>query len=47
MKLTKATLEVSKSDVMDILGKFTCKCHAASSKGEVVSSDAVVKTACE
>jgi hypothetical protein len=47
MKATLATLEVTRSDVMDVLGKFTCKCHAASNKGEVVSNEAVIRTACK
>lgn len=47
MKVTIAKLEVTRSHVMDVIGKFTCSCHAASSKGEVVSNEAVIKTASE
>jgi hypothetical protein len=47
MKYTRVKLEVTRSDAMDVLGKFTCKCHAASSKGEVASGEAVVKIACK
>lgn len=46
-RYVEATLEVTKDQVMDVLGLFTCKCHAASSKGEVVSSEAVVRRACK
>ena len=47
MKFKKVTIEVTRSDVMDVLGRFSCKCHASSAKGEVSSSEAVVKQACK
>ena len=47
MKYKKITVEVSRNDVMDVLGKFSCKCHASSAQGEVMSSEAVVKQACK
>ena len=47
MKATLATLDVTRSDVMDVIGKFTCKCHAVSNKGEVVSNEAVIRNACK
>ena len=47
MKYKKITIEVTRSDVMDVLGKFSCKCHASSVQGEVVSEEAIVKQACK
>ena len=47
MKYKKVSIEVTRNDVMDVLGKFSCKCHASSAKGEVVSAEAVVKQACK
>jgi hypothetical protein len=47
VKYTKIRLEVKRSDAMDVLGKFVCKCHAASNKGEVVSREASVNVACK
>ena len=47
MKYKKLSIEVSRSDVMDVLGKFSCKCHASSAKGDVESTEAVVKSACK
>jgi hypothetical protein len=47
IRYTKIRLEVKKSDAMDVLGKFVCRCHAASNKGEVTSSDASVSVACK
>ncbi len=47
MKYKKISIEVTRSDVMDVLGKFSCKCHASSAQGEVVSSEAIVKQACK
>ena len=47
VKYTKIRLEVKRSDAMDVLGKFVCKCHAASNKGEVASREASVNVACK
>ena len=47
MKYKKISIEVTRNDVMDVLGKFSCKCHASSAKGEVHSAEAVVKQACK
>ena len=47
MKYKKISIEVTRNDVMDVLGKFSCKCHASSAKGEVNSAEAVVKQACK
>lgn len=47
IKYKKVTIEVTRSDVMDVLGKFSCKCHASSAQGEVSSSEAFVKQACK
>ena len=47
MKYKKISIEVSRADVMDVLGKFSCKCHASSAQGEVESEEAVVKQACK
>ena len=47
IRFTKISLEVKRSDAMDVLGKFVCKCRAASNKGEVDSRDASVSVACE
>jgi hypothetical protein len=47
IKYTRVTLEVSRDEAMDVLGKFTCKCHATSTKGEAVSSEAIVRVACK
>ena len=47
MKYKKISIEVTRNDVMDVLGKFSCKCHASSAKGEVTSAEAVVKQACK
>ena len=46
-KYKKISIEVTRNDVMDVLGKFSCKCHASSAKGEVNSAEAVVKQACK
>jgi len=45
VKLKRLSIEVSRSDLHLVLGKFTCRCHASSAQGEVVSSEAVVKSA--
>ena len=47
VKLKKLSIEVSRSDLHLVLGKFSCRCHASSVQGEVVSSEAVVKSACK
>ena len=47
IKYTRVTLEVSRDEAMDVLGKFTCTCHATSTKGEAMSSEAVVRVACK
>lgn len=47
IRYTKIRLEVKRSDAMDVLGKFVCKCRAVSNKGEVDSRDASVSVACE
>ena len=47
MKYKKISIEVTRNDVMDVLGKFSCKCHASSAKGKAVSDEAVVKQACK
>ena len=47
VKLKKLSIEVSRSDLHLVLGKFTCRCHASSAQGEVVSSEAAVKSACK
>ena len=44
-RYTQVSIEVSKSDVLDVLDAFSCKCRAVSSRGEVDSEEAVVKTA--
>ena len=47
MKYKLIRIEVTRDDVMDVLGKFTCKCHASSAQGKVVSSEVIVKQACK
>ena len=47
IRFTKIRLEVKRSDAMDVLGRFVCKCHAASNKGEVDSREASVSVACK
>ena len=47
VKLKRLSIEVSRSDLHLVLGKFTCRCHASSAQGEVVSSEAAVKSACK
>ncbi len=47
IRYTKITLEVKRSDAMDVLGKYVCKCQAASAQGEVSSQDASVNVACK
>ena len=47
IRYTKITLEVKRSDAMDVLGKYVCKCQAASAQGEVSSRDASVNVACK
>ena len=45
IRYTKIVLEIRRSDAMDVIGKFVCKCRATSSKGEVDSRDASVSVA--
>ena len=47
VKLKKLSIEVSKAHLGLVIGKFSCRCHASSVQGEVVSSEAVVKSACK
>ena len=47
IRYTKITLEVKRSDAMDVLGKYICKCHATSAQGEVSSREASVNVACK
>ncbi len=47
VRYLEASLEVTRDQVMDVLGKFTCRCHAASSRGDVVSREATVSRACK
>ena len=46
-KFQYITLDVKRSQVMDILGEFSCKCYASSSQGQVVSRGAIVDVACK
>jgi hypothetical protein len=43
----EAGLDVKRGQVMDVLGNYSCKCYAKSDRGEVVSNEAIVKSACE
>ena len=47
MNYKKISIEISRSDLMDVLGRFGCKCHASSVQGEVVSHEATIKQACK
>ena len=47
IRYTKISLEIKRSDAMDVLGKFGCKCQAASNKGEVASREASINVACK
>ncbi len=44
---TELSVTIKRTDVMDMLGTFTCKCVAKSKKGEVESKEAMVKVACK
>ena len=47
VKYKEIRIEVTRNDVMDVLGKFSCKCYASSAQGKIVSKEAVVKQACK
>ena len=47
IRYTRVSLEVKRNQVLDVIGTFACKCHAASSKGEVASAEAIIRTACK
>ena len=46
-KYKEITIDVRRSQVLDTLEKFSCKCHASSSQGEVESQPALVEIACK
>jgi hypothetical protein len=47
VRYTEVVLKISYAQVEEVLGKFSCKCYASASKGEVVSREATVHPACE
>ena len=47
IRFTEITLEVKRSEVLDVLDHYSCKCYASSSKGEVFSKEVVIKSACK
>ena len=47
IRYTEVTLEVKRSEVLDVLDHYSCKCYASSSKGEVFSKEVVIKSACK
>ena len=46
-KYKEITIDIKRSQVLDILGEYSCRCHASSSQGEVESSAATVDIACK
>ena len=46
-KYKEITISIRRSQVLDTLEKFSCKCHASSSQGEVESQPALVEIACK
>lgn len=47
MKVTKVVITVKKSQVLDVLGTFSCQCHAYHELGEIKSREALVHNACK
>lgn len=45
MKVTKVVITVKKSQVLDVLGTFSCQCHAYHELGEIKSREALVHNA--
>ncbi|TRY68737.1 hypothetical protein TCAL_10749 [Tigriopus californicus] len=45
MKVTKVVITVKKSQVLDVLGLFSCQCHAYHEGGQVKSREALVHNA--
>ena len=46
-KYKEITINIRRSQVLDTLEKFSCKCHASSSQGDVESQAALVEIACK
>ena len=46
-KYKEITVSIRRSQVLDTLEKFSCKCHASSSQGDVESQSAEVEIACK
>ena len=46
-KYKEITIDIKRSQVLDILGEYSCRCHASSTQGEVESQAATVDVACE
>ena len=46
-KYTEITITIRRSQVLDTLDKFSCKCQASSGQGDVESQPALVEMACK
>ena len=46
-KYKEITIDIKRSQVLDILGEYSCVCHASSAQGEVESQPAIVDIACK
>ena len=46
-KYKEITINIKRSQVLDILGEYSCKCHASYTHGEVESKAVTVDIACE
>ena len=47
IRYTEVTVEVKRGHLLDVLGSYSCKCAASSSRGEVESDEAIVRMACK
>ena len=46
-KYKEVTISIRKSQVLDTLQEFSCRCHASSAQGDVESEPALVEIACK
>ena len=47
LKAKKLTLEITRTQVLDGIGRFTCHCSASSSKGSHSTKDVTISSACK